>query len=90
MKNGRVMSAAIQTSGTTLVAAKPVTVLDRAYFSNASDRVLGGYTMGRTYDASPDGQRFLMIKEDPNERAPAGMVIVLNWIDELKRLVPIR
>jgi len=38
------------------------------------------------YDISPDGQRFLMIKEDQQE---AGQInVVLNWFEELKRLVP--
>lgn len=38
---------------------------------------------------SPDGQRFLMIKEsassDPAQNAPAGLVVVLNWFEELKQ-----
>ncbi len=44
---------------------------------------------GRRYDISPDGQRFLMIK-DAEQRAETGteLIIVLNWFEELKRLVP--
>ena len=39
------------------------------------------------YDISPDGQRFLMIKKD--EQMAAGQInVVLNWFEELKRLVP--
>ena len=38
------------------------------------------------YDISPDGQRFLMIKR---ERELAQINVVLNWFEELKRLVPI-
>ncbi len=38
------------------------------------------------YDISPDGKRFLMIKE---EESPTTQVnVVLNWFEELKRLVP--
>jgi len=37
------------------------------------------------YDISPDGQRFLMIRRD---EAPAHINVVLNWFEELKRLVP--
>jgi serine/threonine-protein kinase len=48
---------------------------------------------GRTYEVSPDGRRFLMIKEGalgaPNA-TPVSMVVVLNWPEELKRLVPRR
>jgi len=48
----------------------------------------GRYTSGIAinYDISPDGQKFLMIKED--EGQPAQINVVLNWFEELKRLVP--
>ncbi len=38
---------------------------------------------GRTYDISPDGQRFLMFKAAGADQAPS-MVVVLNWLEELK------
>jgi serine/threonine-protein kinase len=45
---------------------------------------------GRSYDVSPDGQRFLMIKEGGADgtAAPASIIVVQNWVEELKRLVP--
>jgi serine/threonine-protein kinase len=45
----------------------------------------------RGYDVSPDGQRFLMVqqKERPAVRA-AEMILVQNWFEELKRLVPVK
>jgi hypothetical protein len=46
----------------------------------------------RPYDVSPDGRRFLMIKNAaPAAAAPARpqLVVVENWIEELKRLVPV-
>jgi hypothetical protein len=49
----------------------------------------GRHTIGGTvvnYDISPDGQRFLMIKEE--ESSQAQINVVLNWFEELKRLVP--
>ena len=39
------------------------------------------------YDIHPDNKRFLMIK--PSELTSAEMVVVLNWFEELKRLVPV-
>jgi serine/threonine-protein kinase len=39
------------------------------------------------YDISPDGQRFLMIKE-ANDVGQGQINVVLNWFEELKRLVP--
>ena len=47
--------------------------------------------LGRMYDVSADGQRFLMIKETSgaDERPPSPrIVLVQNWFEELKRLVP--
>ena len=45
----------------------------------------------RTYDVSPDGQRFLMIKENAGsgegDAPPASMVVVQNWFEELKAKV---
>ena len=50
-----------------------------------------GGNPGRTYDISPDGQRFLMIKEgsgtDQTAVAPQ-VILVQHWTEELKRLVP--
>jgi serine/threonine-protein kinase len=47
---------------------------------------------GRTFDVSPDGKRFLMIKAAPEAGAPAqtSIVVVQNWLEELKRRVTIR
>ena len=46
---------------------------------------------GRSYDVAPDGQRFLMIKAgDPSDESSSApeLIIVENWFEELKRLVP--
>ena len=46
---------------------------------------------GRTYDVSPDGERFLMIKSGATTEEDAetnDVVMVENWFEELKRLVP--
>ncbi len=46
----------------------------------------------RAYDVSPDGERFRMLKEiGPTDEGsmPPALVVVLNWLEELKRLVPV-
>jgi serine/threonine-protein kinase len=40
------------------------------------------------YDVAPDGQRFLMIKEGEQQLRVTQLNVVLNWFEELKRLVP--
>ena len=46
---------------------------------------------GRMYDISPDGERFVLVKElsggDGETEAPQ-VVLVENWFEELERLVP--
>ncbi len=39
------------------------------------------------YDVTPDLQRFLMFKEGEASRVTQ-LNVVLNWFEELKRLVP--
>ena len=41
-----------------------------------------------TYDITPDGKRFLIVKESKAEGESAEVVVVLNWFNELERLVP--
>ena len=43
---------------------------------------------GRTYDVSLDGERFLMLKEVDRDSEPVRIVVVRNWFEELRRLVP--
>jgi Tol biopolymer transport system component len=85
---GLLTSVAIP-AGATFSAGPPVKILNRKYYAGAS---LLGLDL-RGYDVSPDGQRFLMIKE-PESPPPviqsANMVLVLNWVEELKARLPSR
>jgi serine/threonine-protein kinase len=64
-------------------ATTPTVVVKEGYFTNP-------VWWGRSYDVSPDAQRFLMIKEGgaDGSAAPPNIVVVQHWIEELKRLVP--
>jgi hypothetical protein len=44
--------------------------------------------VGVTYDVSPDGQRFLMVKGPAATAASSRILVVDNWIEELKARVP--
>jgi serine/threonine-protein kinase len=92
--SGLLTSVAVQAqSGTqgipSFSASTPTKILETAYYLGASTR---GFDL-RAYDIAPDGQRFLMIKDaastEQKAAAPTlGMVVVLNWIEELKARVP--
>ena len=51
-----------------------------------------GGANGRTYDITRDGQRFLMIKQGGANQnvVPPSFIVVQNWVEELKRLVPLK
>jgi hypothetical protein len=44
-------------------------------------------TSATNYDVSADGQEFVMIRNEDSS-APPQIHVVLNWFEELKRLVP--
>ncbi len=46
---------------------------------------------GRAFDISPDGQKFLMVKQGgpTDSTAESQIILVQNWVEELTRLVPV-
>jgi hypothetical protein len=81
--DNRLTAVSIQGDATTLIAGKPTTLLEAAYV--AAD---GSYE--RPYDVAADG-RFLMIKDDlsaGDRAAGTTLVVIANWLEELKRLHP--
>jgi eukaryotic-like serine/threonine-protein kinase len=81
-RDGDKMMAVTVATAPDLSAGKP-----RLLFEG---RFVRGLTLGHTnYDVSPDGQRFLMIKDAAQQAAPLQVNVVLNWFDELKRRVPV-
>ncbi|MGH9257840.1 MAG: protein kinase domain-containing protein, partial [Vicinamibacterales bacterium] len=77
--SGALMAVRVE-HGATFTASTPTTLFEGRYYMG------GAANVGRTYDVSPDGRRFLMMKADAS--TPASLVVVLNWFEELKRLVP--
>jgi len=73
----------VQVSGATWYVGAPMKLFTGHYLSAG--------TSGRTYDVSPDGQQFLMIKSAGTDGSLApSLIVVQHWDEELKRLVPTR
>jgi hypothetical protein len=71
--------------GVRFTAGNPRVIVDKVRVVNPPGIV------GRMYDLSRDGRRFLMIKavEGAEQAAPPPQIVVVqNWLEELKRLVP--
>ena len=77
----KMMVVSIQTQDQTLNLGNPRILFEGRYVSHSSTP---GY---QYYDISPDGKRFLMMKEDTAVEQ-SQINVILNWFEELKRLVP--
>ena len=75
------LRVSVEASGTTWNNGTPMKLLEGQYVS-------GGGTLGRTYEVSPDGQRFLKIKAPRTDAsaAPPALIVVQHWDEDLKRL----
>jgi serine/threonine-protein kinase len=90
-RNGREL---LYVSADSMLMSVPVQLLGTTFGYGSATRVvdLSEYnigTEGRGFDISPDGRRFLVTRND--EAEPGGRAeinVVLNWTEELKRLVP--
>ena len=79
-RGATLMTVAVQTEPS-FTRGTPEVLFEGTYFAG----------IGRSYDVAPDGQRFLMIKEGAgtdDTSAPPSLVLVQNWFEELRRLVP--
>ncbi len=80
LTGGELIGVPVQT-GSRFSAGRPDLVLEQQYS-------VGG-SAGPSYDIAADGQRFLMIKDQADAAtASTQIILVLNWFEELKRLVP--
>lgn len=78
-----IMAVAVQ-AGTTFRAGTPLKLFEGEY------RLPSSASVGRNYDVSPDGRRFLITKtsRELTDASTRQLIVVQNWTEELKRLVP--
>jgi hypothetical protein len=69
-------------------AAKPKLLWTGRYAHGMGSQCGPPGTTSSNYDVTADGQRFLMIQHD--ETAPAQINVVLNWTEDLKRILQSR
>jgi Tol biopolymer transport system component len=74
---GALIVVPVDTTGSTFVWGSPLKLFDSRDVASGPDR---------NYDVAPDGKRFLMIKAGASTGADE-IVVVLDWSQELKRLV---
>jgi serine/threonine-protein kinase len=82
-RSGDKMMAVDIATQPSFVVGRPRVLFQGQYVANVGPQV------APYYDVSRDGQRFLMVKPvEQGQAAPTQINVVLNWSEELKRLVP--
>ena len=79
-RNGDKMMAVAVSTTPDMTLATPRLLFERRYAFSA------GITLAN-YDVTRDGQRFVMIRDEPGA---ARLNVVLNFLDDLKRLAPVK
>jgi hypothetical protein len=69
----------------TFTVGKPRVLFEGGYEMNNQ-----GTRLGPNYDVTADGQRFIMLKSSPQAAAGTQIIVVENWLEELKQRVPVR
>jgi hypothetical protein len=79
--DGTLMGMPVEATATMWNAGAPTKLLESRYYTGAGNP-------NRSYDVSPDGQRFLMIKaaSADSTTVPPNIIVVLHFDEELKRL----
>jgi len=81
-RSGNKMMAVPIATQPAFAPSKPTMLFEKVYAASQFPAT------GLAYDVSPDGQRFLMVKEGDQTAALTQINVVLNWFEELKRLAP--
>jgi serine/threonine-protein kinase len=85
--DGALIAVPVEPRGATWSAGSAARLVEGRYYTGAAVN-----QPSLQYDVSPDGKRFLMIKEgDSTDQtsAPPQVIVVQHWTEELKRLVPV-
>ena len=87
-RNGdKMMAVAIDTEPE-LSSAKPVLLFEGPYAQDTFLTPSFDTPTLTNYDVAPDGEGFIMIQQEERGGSRAELEVVLNWFEELKRLVP--
>jgi eukaryotic-like serine/threonine-protein kinase len=85
----RMMAVPVGVGGSAFSAGKPQVLWTGGdYFHGLSSSCGWRGTSRTSYDVSPDGERFLMIKDADANLYATKIAVIVNWVEELKRMAP--
>ncbi len=85
-RNGDKMMVVDVRTQPTFTAGRPRLLWEGHYSAGMSSSCGAPGVTSFNYDVTPDGQRFLMVKDVHQDVASNKIQVVLNWTEELKRL----
>ena len=86
-RNGDSMMAVAVFTSPTFTAGRPQELWKGHYTHGMSSSCGPPGATSSNYDVTTDGKRFLMIKDDDQDRAISRQfVVVIGWADELRRM----
>jgi len=80
----KMMMVSVVTSGPELKASAPKALFEGEFYEGSGASCEMGGPAAANYDVTPDGQRFLMVKDNSNGTFATKAVVVVNWAEELK------
>jgi serine/threonine-protein kinase len=80
----KMMAVSVDTAVAQLRASAPKKLFEGSYYEGTGASCEMGGPSSANYDVTPDGQRFLMVKDSTAEIAGTQVVVVLNWAGELR------
>jgi serine/threonine-protein kinase len=83
-QGNKMMRVSVDTTGPKLRASAPAKLFEGAYYEGTGASCEMGGPAAANYDVTPDGQRFLMVRDDGDGGFGARAIVVLNWAEELK------
>ncbi|MBI1789028.1 MAG: PD40 domain-containing protein [Acidobacteria bacterium] len=86
-RNGDKMMAVGVATHPAFTASTPRLLWEGRYALGTSSSCGAPGPTSSNYDVTPDGQHFLMVQDSGKEVAPSQINVVLNWTEELKRLM---
>ena len=86
-EGNKMMAVSVDTRGLQLRASAPTKLFEGAYYEGTGASCEMGGPAAANYDVTPDGQRFLMVRDNSTNVLGTRAVVVVNWAEELKTRV---
>jgi serine/threonine-protein kinase len=83
-QGNKMMAVSVDTRGPEFRATAPKALFEGSYYEGTGASCEMGGAAAANYDVTPDGQRFLMVRDNAEGIYGTSAIVVLNWAEELK------